>query len=308
MQFTLRFLIGSGIFLAQAAMLHAQVKIEQDAANALIAPDASIKKLAGDLKFTEGPVWLKDKSVLIFSDIPASKLMQWSADGGLREYRAVEAANGNTVDGSGRLVSCQHAGRNIVREEKDGTISVVVADFEGKKFHSPNDLAIKSDGTIWFTDPSYGLPKGAAKEIDGHWVYRFDPKTKKTTVVNREFDMPNGFAFSPHEKRLYIADSGRKQRVGAFPVNADGTLGPALYWMEGGADGIRCDEKGNLYTTAGDGVRIYDPAGVRLATIKLPEVPANCGFGGADGRTLFVTARTSLYSVPLKIAGKEWIK
>ena len=285
--------------------LHAQVKIEDAAAEALVAADAKIEKLGGDLKFTEGPVWIAEKKMLVFSDIPPGKLMQWTADKGLAEFRTSENSNGNTLDNEGRLVTCQHTGRNVIRTEKDGSITVVVDAFDGKKLSSPNDVVVKSDGTLWITDPPYGVPKDQKKEQEGNWVYRFDPATKKMTVVSKDFDMPNGIAFSPDEKRLYIADSGKGQRVGAFDVKADGTLSPAVFWMPGGSDGLRVDVKGNIYTTTGDGVVVWSPEGKRLATIKFPEHPANCAFGGDDFKTLFVTARTGLYSVKLKVAGNQ---
>lgn len=291
------------LLLAAVLPLHAQVKIEDPAAEVLVAADAKVEKLAGNLKFTEGPVWVPEKKMLVFSDIPAAKLMQWTADKGLAEFRASENANGNTLDPEGRLVTCQHTGRNVVRTEKDGKITVLVDSYDGKKLSSPNDVVVKSDGTLWITDPPYGVPKDQKKEQDGNWVYRFDPATKKMTIVSKEFDMPNGLAFSPDEKRLYIADSGKGQRVGAFDVKADGTLSAAVWWTEGGSDGLRVDVKGNIYTSANDGVRIYSPAGKRLATISFPEQPANCAFGGEDFQTLFVTARTGLYSVKLKVAG-----
>ena len=179
---------------------------------------------------------------------------------------------------------------------------VLASNCDGKKFHSPNDLAVRNDGTIWFTDPTYGL-RQRKPEADGNFVYRLDETTGVVTVVQRDFAMPNGICFSPDHRRIYIADSGKKQRVGAFSVLKDGTLSPPLFWLEGGADGIRCDSRGNLYTTARDGVRIYSEAGVHLATIKLPEQPANCAFGGADGKQLFVTARTSLYRLNLRVSG-----
>lgn len=293
------------LLLLAACSLHAQVKIEDPAAEALVAPTAEIKKLGGELKFTEGPIWIAEKKMLIFSDIPAAKLMQWTAEKGVSEFRPSENSNGNTLDNEGRLVTCQHSGRNVVRTEKDGKITVVVDKYDGKKLNSPNDVVVKSDGTLWITDPPYGIPKDQKKEQEGNWVYRFDPKDGKMTVVSKDFDMPNGLAFSPDEKRLYIADSGKGRRVGAFDVKADGTLSAAVLWMEGGSDGMRVDEKGNIYTTTGDGVRIFNPEGKRIATIKFPEGPANCAFGGEDGRTLFVTARTGLYSIPMKVAGNQ---
>ena len=139
--------------------LHAQVKIEDPAAEALAAADATIEKLAGDMKFTEGPVWISERKMLVFSDIPPGMLMQWTADKGLAEFRKSENSNGNTLDHEGRLVTCQHSGRNVVRAEKDGSITVIVDSFDGKKLNSPNDVAVKSDGTLWITDPPYGVPK-----------------------------------------------------------------------------------------------------------------------------------------------------
>jgi gluconolactonase len=293
------------LMLLAVLPLHAQVKIEDPAAEALVAPDAKVEKLAGDFKFLEGPVWLPEKKTLVFSDIPASKLMQWTADKGVTEFRSSENANGNTLDNEGRLVTCQHTGRNVVRTETDGKITVLVDSHDGKKLNSPNDAVVKRDGTLWFSDPPYGVPRGQSKEQEGNWVYRFDPSAKKTTIVSRDFDMPNGLAFSPDEKRLYIADSGKGQRVGAFDVKEDGTLSAAVWWAEGGSDGLRVDAKGNIYTTARDGVRIYSPAGKRLATITIPEHPANCAFGGDDFQTLYVTARTGLYAVKLKVPGNK---
>ncbi len=299
---TLRFLVGACLSLP----ILAQAEIVPVAGGDIsdIAPaGAKVEKLGGDMKFTEGPVWRPDKKQLIFSDIPAAKLMQWTAAEGVRPYRDCENANGNTLDTNGLLVSCQHGGRNLVREEKDGKLTVLIEKHDGKKYNSPNDAVVKSDGSIYFTDPPYGTPKGQEKEAGGNFVYRLAADGKTTSIVNREFDMPNGLCFSPDEKRLYIADSGSKKRVGAFPVNADGTLGEALFWMEGGADGIRCDEKGRIYTTAGDGVRIYADTGKQIGLIKLPEHPANCAFGGEDNKTLFITARTGLYAIKLSVAG-----
>ncbi len=290
--------------LVTSLPLAAQVTIAAPTAEELVAADAVVEKLGGQFKFTEGPSWIPDRKLLVFSDIPNSKLMQWTAAKGIEEFRPSENSNGNTLDAEGRLITCQHSGRNIVRTEKDGKITVLVDSFEGKKLNSPNDVAVKSDGTLWFTDPPYGVPKDQKKEQEGNWVYRFDPTTKKITIVCRLFDMPNGIAFSPDEKRLYIADSGKGQQVGSFDVKEDGTLSAdAVWWAQGGSDGLRVDVKGNIYTTAGDGVRIYSPEGKRLGTIKFPEHPANCAFGGDDMKTLFVTARTGLYSVKLKVAG-----
>ena len=283
-----------------AAALPAQVTLHDPAGKELVAVDVEIEKLGGGMQFVEGPVWLADEGALVFSDIPRGKLLRWTAKDGVVEWRDSEQSNGNTLDLKGRLISCQHAGRNIVRHEEDGKVTVLASSYDGKSLNSPNDAAVRSDGSIWFTDPTYGL-RGRKQEQNGNFVYRLDPGTGDIAIVQRDFDMPNGICFSPNQQTLYIADSGSKQRVGAFGVLPGGTLGEPLFWLDGGADGIRCDERGNLYTTARDGVRIYSPTGTHLATIKLPEVPANCAFGGDDLRDLFVTARTSLYRVRLLV-------
>ena len=188
--------------------------------NSIIAPNTEVNLLASGMKFTEGPVWLPNKSIVVFSDIPNSMLMQWSKKDGLLPFRKSEASNGNILDLRGRLLTCQHTGRNIIRTEHDGTITVLSDKFEEKKLNSPNDLAIKSDGSIWFTDPSYGL-RGKPGELPGKWVFRLDVATKKVTVIYKGFDMPNGIAFSPDEKRVYIADTGKVATIRAFDVLGD---------------------------------------------------------------------------------------
>lgn len=309
-----------------AAALPAQVTFHDEAGKQLVDQDVKIERLHTGMKFVEGPVWIAREAALVFSDIPRAKLLRWTAKGGVVDWRDSEQSNGNTLDLDGKLLSAQHGARNVVRHtlpidaqsdaqpdaqpdgKPDGKSDrkpepqVLASNCDGKKFHSPNDLAVRNDGTIWFTDPTYGL-RQRKPEADGNFVYRLDETTGVVTVVQRDFAMPNGICFSPDHRRIYIADSGKKQRVGAFSVLKDGTLSPPLFWLEGGADGIRCDSRGNLYTTARDGVRIYSEAGVHLATIKLPEQPANCAFGGADGKQLFVTARTSLYRLNLRVSG-----
>ncbi len=285
-----------------AASLSAQVTIHDPAAKELVAADAVIEKLGSGMKFVEGPVWLAREQALVFSDIPRGKLLRWTATGGVQEWRDTEASNGNTLDLQGRIISCEHRARRVVRYEPDGALTVLAERHAGKLLNSPNDAAVRRDGTIWFTDPTYGLGK-REKEQTGNFVYRLDPESGEVEIVQRDFDMPNGICFAPDHVRLYVADSGKKQRIGAFAVQHDGTLSKPLFWLDGGADGMRCDCRGNLYATARDGVRIYSPGGDHLATIRLPEVPANCSFGGADLETLFVTARTSLYRVSLQVAG-----
>ncbi|MFN3241324.1 MAG: SMP-30/gluconolactonase/LRE family protein [Planctomycetota bacterium] len=289
-------------FAVLAAALPAQVTFHREAGRQLVPADAAIERLGTGMKFVEGPVWLPTEQALVFSDIPNARLMRWTAKAGCVVWRDSEQSNGNALDLQGRLLSAQHRGRNVVRWGKDGKAEVLTAACDGKAYNSPNDLAVRADGTIWFTDPTYGL-RGREQHAAGNFVYRLDPASGAVAIVHRGFSMPNGICFAPDHQRLYIADSGSKQRVGAFPIRPDGSLGKAAFWLEGGADGMRCDRLGNLYTTARDGVRIYSPKGERLATIALPEKPSNCAFGGADGRQLFVTARTSLYRVTLRVRG-----
>jgi len=285
---------------------------DEEAMTKLLAPDAELEKVAGGMKFIEGPVWMNDSSgsYLVFSDIPSNELKRWDAKNGLSTFRAPSNnTNGNTRDREGRLISCEHSARRVTRTEKDGSITVLADKFDGKRFNSPNDPVVRSDGSIWFTDPTYGTPSGEAKEIDGRYVYRVDPETKRVTKVADGFDQPNGLAFSPDEKRLYVADSGKPHHLRAFDVKDDGTLGgggDALCVIDTGIpDGIRCDEHGNIWSSAGDGVHVFTPDGKLIGKIKVPEGPANLCFGGDDGKKLFITARTSLYSIKTNVRGKK---
>jgi gluconolactonase len=276
----------------------------------VIAPDARLVKQATGMRFTEGPVWLeRDGGFLVFSDIPANELKRWTATGGLATFRAPSFnANGNTVDREGRLITCEHSGRRVSILEGDGRLQTLVDRHDGRKFNSPNDPVVKSDGSVWFTDPTYGLPRGETKEQEGNFVFRFNPKTKATAIVARDFDMPNGLCFSPDEKKLYVADSGKPRHIRVFDVQSDGTLkGGTVFCQidQGVPDGIRCDADGRVWSSAGDGVHIFAPNGKLLGKILVPESPANLCFGGNDGKTLFVTARTSLYSIPVLVQGAK---
>jgi gluconolactonase len=278
--------------------------------NQIVPPDAKLTKLAGNLQFTEGPVWRAENGgYLVFSDIPANELKRWTPKSGLTTFRQPsQNANGNTLDRAGRLVTCEHSGRRVSVQEKDGAVHTLVDRCDGRKFNSPNDVVVKSDGTVWFTDPPYGLPKGETREQDGNYIFRFDPRTKTTTAVAKDFDMPNGLCFSPDEKKLYIADSGQPRHLRVFDVQPDGTLtGGTVFCQidQGGPDGIRCDASGRIFSSAGDGIHIFSPAGKLIGKILVPEGPANLCFGGTDGNTLFITARTSLYSIPLLVTGAK---
>jgi gluconolactonase len=279
-----------------------------------VSAEAKVEKLVGDLGFLEGPVWIKSGGYLVFSDIPGDELKKWSPSGGLTSFRKPsQNANGNTTDREGRLVSAEHSGRRIALQEKDGTVKTVVDSFDGKKLNSPNDVVVKSDGTLWFTDPEYGLKndpnakgKKLGKEQEGNFVYRHDPKTGKTTAVVKDFVQPNGVAFSSDEKKLYVADSGAPRHIRVFDVKADGTLGAGSVFCkidQGGPDGIRVDRDGRVWSSAGDGVHIFGGDGALIGKILVPETPANLCFGGADGKTLFITARKSLYAIKVNVTG-----
>lgn len=299
--------------LPSPALLAAALQIENATEFArCVAPDATVTKLAGDMGFIEGPVWQKN-GVLVFSDIPNDELKQWTAAGGVTTFRKPSHnANGNILDAAGRLLTCEHSGRRVAVQDKDGVVKTLVDSFEGKKFNSPNDVVVRSDGTVWFTDPEYGLKNKAGtkekegKEQPGNFVYRHDPKTGKTIAVVRDFVQPNGLAFWPDEKKLYVADSGTPRHIRRFDVKADGTLGGGAVFCkidQGGPDGIRVDRDGRVWSSAGDGVQVFAPDGSLLGKILVPESPANLCFGGAEGKTLFITARKSLYSVPTKVTG-----
>lgn len=303
-------LLGLALFFSLTAIQAADfvVKIPGQFSK-IVSTNSELKKLAGGMKFVEGPVWVpRDGGYLIFSDIPAEELKQWSEKSGLVTYRTNDhGINGNTVDKRGRLVSCEHLGRRVSVTEKDGAVKTLVDNFEGKRFNSPNDVVVKSDGTVWFTDPDYGLGN-QPKEVAGMFVYRFDPKSKELKSVAKDLDHPNGLCFSPNEKLLYVADSGAPHHIKVYDVEKKGGLSNGRVFCvidKGVPDGIRADKKGNIYSSAGDGVQIFNPEGKLIGKILIPESPANLCFGGKDSKTLFITARSSLYSIPVLIKGNN---
>ena len=305
----------SRIVLQFLIVLFAASTVVADDDRQLVAKGAKVEKLAGGMKFTEGPVWLPSEKKLVFSDIPNSKLMQWSKADGLSVYRDSEQANGNILDLQGRIISCQHKARNVIRIEADGSTTLLADRFDGKRFNSPNDVAIRSDGTLWFTDPPWGLT--GSREIPGNWVYKLEPKTGRVEVVHKHLAMPNGIVFSPDESRIYIADTGGHKRhpdpnfhklpasIQCYEIDNEGNLGKKLFQIASGSDGMAVDAQGNLYATHGGKVHIYDADGNERQQIDVPEGPANVCFGGDDHKTLFITARTSLYSVRMRVAGAK---
>lgn len=279
-----------------------------------VSSDVKLERLATGMKFLEGPQWIPaDGGYLVFSDIPANEIKKWTDKGGLSTFRNPSGGtNGNTLDVDGLLLSAEHSGRRVSKTDASGKAVTVVDKFEGKRLNSPNDVVTSADGAIWFTDPDYGLPSDPdtkqklGKELAGNFVFRFDPKTNALTIVAADFVKPNGLCFSPDGKRLYVADSGGPQHIRAFDVAPDGSVkGGAVFAKidKGGPDGIRCDAEGRVWSSAGDGVHVFTPSGELLGKILVPESPANLAFGGNDLKTLYITARNSLYSIPVQVRG-----
>ena len=267
----------------------------------LVCPGEPVR-IATDLEFTEGPVWHPD-GYLLFSDIPADTIYKWTPDGKLEKFRSPSGnSNGLTLDRQGRLVACEHGNRRVSRIEPDGTVAVLADKYQGKGLNSPNDVVVKSDGCVYFTDPPYGV-QPEDRELDFQGVYRIAPDGTMTLLVD-DFEKPNGLAFSPDEKTLYVDDTERRH-VRAFDVQQDGTLANGRIFAELGQhrpDGMKVDVNGNVYVTASF-VWVFDSAGKHLGNIVTPDAPANCAFGGPENKTLFITARPSVYRVELKVQG-----
>jgi gluconolactonase len=289
--------------------------------DALRIGSAAVERLYTGCRWSEGPVWFGDGRYLLWSDIPNNRILKWEeATGVVSEFRRPsDYANGNTRDRQGRLASCQHGERRIVRTEYDGTLSVLMDSFQGKRLNSPNDIVVKSDGTVWFTDPAFGI----LGHYEGHkaepeleqYVYRLDPDTGEASVVADDVLGPNGLAFSPDETVLYIVESRGKptKKILAYDVSPDGkTLSNKRVFIDaenGSPDGFRVDVDGNLWCGWGmgapdlDGVMVYAPDGVRIGHISLPERCANLCFGGLKRNRLFMAASQSLYSLYVNTQG-----
>ncbi len=274
------------------------------------APDAAGKAIfegeprqaATGFQFTEGPLWMP-QGFLLFSDIPANRICRLDPDGKVSVWRADSgSSNGLTLDAQGRLVACEHGNRRVSVTQPDGAAAPLAERWEGRRFNSPNDAALRqADGSIYFTDPPYGLGD-RPREIDFQGVFRVRPDGRVDCLA-RDFRKPNGIAFSPQEDTLYVADT-EAGHVRAFPVAPDGSLGEGRVLAPVKTpDGLKVDTAGRLFVTSGDGVVVLGPDGARLAVLALPEVPANCAFGGEDGKTLYVTARRSVYAVRVATPG-----
>ena len=283
-----------------------------------IRSSAKIERLYEGCRWAEGPAWFPAHRSLIWSDIPNDRMLRWDeTTGHVGTFRCpANYANGNTVDREGRLVTCEHGGRRVTRTEPDGSITVITDRFEGKRYNSPNDVVVKSDGSIWFTDPTYGIDTDyeghkSPAEQDGSHVYRVAPDGSVARVLD-DFIKPNGLAFSPDEKRLYVVDSGRThvvngpRHIRVFDVADDGALtGGAVFADNGNYDGLRLDDEGRVWTSATEAVHCYEPDGTLLGKIEIGEPVSNVVFGGAKRNRLFITATTSLYAVMLAVNGAK---
>ena len=303
-------------------MAECEFEILDDSFKTSVKTSAQIEQLWTGARWTEGPAWFPALRILVFSDIPNDRLMAWHEPtgqcgvlrGGLGHY-----TNGNTVDRQGRLISCEHGRRCVTRTEHDGSLTVRIDRFEGKRLNSPNDVVVKSDGSIWFTDPCYGIDSDyegfrAKREQSGDYVYRLDPETGACRIVADDFKRPNGLAFSPDETKLYIADTGASQyptnerHIRVFDVAANGDLSGGAVFAEctnGLFDGFRFDDQGRIWSSATDGVHCLDQNGKLIGKILVPERVSNVCFGWAKRNRLFITGTSSLYSVLLPTTGAK---
>lgn len=271
-----------------------------------LIPEQEPVLIAAGFQFTEGPVW-HPEGWLLFSDIPADTIYRCIAGGRPEPFITPSRhANGLTFDRQGRLLACEHGGRQVSRMAADGTMIPLAGHYAGKPLNSPNDLVVHSGGSVFFTDPPYGIdPEPGEQGFNG--VYRLDPDGN-IALLNSTMNRPNGLAFSLDESVLYVADS-RNRNVLSFPVNADLSLGEPSVLVamdtaeQGGPDGMKLDRQGNLYVAGPGGLWVIAPEGEPLGTIPLPQLPANLCFGGPDYRTLYITARTGLYSLAVNVAG-----
>jgi gluconolactonase len=280
---------------------------------ASVQGDSRLERLFDGCRWAEGPVYVPAGRYLLFSDIPNDRIMRWDeCTGVVGVFRAPSRhTNGGMLDREGRLVSCEHSGRRVTRTEHDGSLTVIADRFEGKRLNSPNDVVVKSDGSVWFTDPSYGIDSDyegdrAESEIGGCHVYRVDPSDGACRMVADDFVRPNGLAFSADERRLFIADT-RLNHIRVFDVAGDGTLSNSREFAQcsaGRFDGLRFDEDGRLWAAAGDGVHCFAADGTLIGKIRVPDpAVSNVVFGGPKRNRLFICATTAIYSLHLHANG-----
>jgi gluconolactonase len=291
-------------------------EIHDPAFGAYVLGNAPVKRLATGFDWVEGPVWFGDQQCLLFSDIPNDRIVRWT-EAGVTTFRSPSNyTNGHTRDRQGRLVSCEHGTRRVTRTEWDGSITVLADGFDGRRLNSPNDVIVARDGSIWFSDPHYGIGTDyegfkAPQELPCQ-VYRIDPSGRIEAMIT-DMACPNGLAFSPDESLLYVADTGRMfgsdpQNIRVFDmVDGRPVNGRIFHTISPGcADGIRVDSDGNLWSSAADGVHCIAPDGHLMGKILVPELVSNICFGGRAKHRLFITATTSVYSVILNRKGVQW--
>jgi gluconolactonase len=288
-------------------------EIRDDLFRKVVGDETAVERLATGFDFTEGPIWHPREKHLTFSDMPGNHMRRWTAAGGVKTFRKPSnMANGNTYDRAGRMLSCEHATSQVTRTELDGTINVLATHYRGKQLNSPNDIVVKSDGRIYFTDPSYGRMAyygiERTPELDFRGVYRVEEDGSGLTLLVDDFAQPNGLCFSRDEKRLFINDTERGH-IRAFDVGIDGPLSNGAVWAEvkgtgnGAPDGMKIDRDGNLYCCGPGGLHVFSPDARSLGVIGVPEVVANFAWGGDDLLSIFLTASTSLYRVRTKTPG-----
>jgi gluconolactonase len=305
--------------MIQTSGIRNEIEVYDERFRYLTLGNSWVEKLYTGTLWAEGPVYFADGNYLVWSDIPNNRMLRW-AGGHVSVFRDFSNnSNGNTRDRQGRLITCEHGARRVTRTEPDGSITVLVDQFQGKKLNSPNDVVVKSDGTVWFTDPPYGILSDyeghvAEAEYGGCYVFRFNPATGALDAVVEDFNKPNGIAFSPDESKLYVVDTGRshspdgEHHIRVFSVDNQGRLSAGEVFAEvspGIPDGLRVDLHGNIWTSAGDGVQCYAPDGVCLGKITVPEPVSNLTFGGEKRNRLFITATTSLYAVYVATTGAQ---
>ncbi|MCF4124716.1 SMP-30/gluconolactonase/LRE family protein [Methylobacterium sp. SyP6R] len=284
-----------------------------------ILGNAPLEELGSGFRWIEGPVWMGDADCLLFQDLPRNRTMRWIEGAGFSVYREPSNyANGQTRDREGRLIACSHRGRCLYRTEYDGTVTTLVERHAGKRLNSPNDVVVKSDGTIWFSDPVYGISNdyegGRQHSEQPPALYRFDPRTNEIQVMAGDFDGPNGLAFSPDERRLYVAETGDqskpnpRQYIRVFDVAPDGALsgGDVFHTISPGyCDGMRVDEDGNVWSSAADGVHCISPEGKLMGKILVPHRVSNITFGGPTKNRLFIGGSHTLYAIFLDRRGVQ---
>lgn len=290
------------------------IEIRDERLLEIVDENMQLEQLADDFQFTEGPIWHPREKHLIFSDIPANRMFRWSDVDGLAVFREPSnMTNGNTYDRQGRILSCEHGTSRVTRTARDGTVAVLASHYQGKALNSPNDIVVRNDDTVWFSDPTYGrlANTGVVREpeLDFRGVFRLHPESRQLDLMAKDFEMPNGLAFTPDHRHLYVADTPRLH-IRKFAIENDGTLAGGEVFAEstgsgpGAPDGLKTDSVGHVFCAGPGGVHVYHPTdGTCLGVLRTPAFCANFTWGGDDFRTFFLTSSTCLYRTRLKMPG-----